>query len=305
MNRGILYGLGAYLMWGILPVFWKLLHEVSALEIVAYRVLWSSVILVGILITTQRVAPALSSLKSMRTFVAVVAASAVLMANWLVYIWAINAGHVVDTSLGYFINPLVNVLLGVIFFKERMRPWQWAAIGIATAGVLWLTIEYGSLPWIGLTLAFTFGFYGLLKKLSSLDAIEGLSAEMGMLVVPMAALLVYLYSSSGASTVVSTPTTFLLLMCTGAATVAPLLLFGAAARSIPLTVVGLLQYIAPTMQFLLGVLVFKEPFSFQLLIGFVLIWIALAIYTTESLAYRHRTRPVRTSTTHPNRSPAS
>ncbi len=288
MNRGVLYGFGAYLLWGIFPIFWKLLHAVPALEIVAQRVFWSAVILTAILVSTHRVRSTFVAVRSKRTLAAIAAASVFLMTNWLVYIWAVNAGRVVDTSLGYFMNPLVNVLLGVAFFKERMRAWQWAAIGVAAGGVLWLTVQYGSLPWIGLTLAFSFGFYGLLKKLSKLDAIQGLSAEMALLLLPMAALLAYMYAQPGGADAVLNPVTIGLLMFTGVATVGPLLLFGAAARSIPLTVLGLIQYIAPTMQFLLGVLLFKEPFSAQLLIGFVLIWIALAIYTVEGLTHRHR-----------------
>jgi chloramphenicol-sensitive protein RarD len=288
MNRGILYGLSAYFLWGIFPIFWKMLQAVPAIEIVAQRVLWSSVILFVVLLASHKLGTTAHSLRAPRTLFPVAAASLFLMTNWLVYIWAVNAGRVVDTSLGYFMNPLVNVLLGVIFLKERMRSLQWAAIGIAAAGVLWLTIQYGSLPWIGLTLAFSFGFYGLLKKLSSLDAIQGLSAEMALLVIPMLLLLASIYSQPGRPAVIMHPVTVLLLMFTGVATVGPLLLFGAAARSIPLTVLGLIQYIAPTIQFLLGVLLFKEPFSAQLLVGFVLIWIALATYTVEGLTVRRR-----------------
>jgi chloramphenicol-sensitive protein RarD len=288
MNRGVLYGLGAYLLWGILPIYWKMLHQVPALEIVAQRVLWSTIILSVLLIATHRLGHTFTALRSGRTLAAVAAASVFLATNWLVYVWAVNAGRVVDTSLGYFMNPLVNVLLGVLFFKERLRPWQWVSIAVAATGVTWLTVQYGSLPWIGLTLAFTFGFYGLLKKLSRLDAMEGLSAEMGLLLAPMLVLLVVPYVMPSGNPVALDSFALVLLMLSGVATVGPLLLFGAAARSIPLTVLGLLQYIAPTMQFLLGVLVFHEPFSFQLLVGFVLIWIALAIYTMEGLARRRR-----------------
>lgn len=288
MNRGTIFGLGAYMLWGIFPVFWKMLHNVPPLEIVAQRVLWSALILAVILTVSGLVTSTLRALKSPRTLAAVSAASLFLMINWLVYIWAVNDERVVETSLGYFMNPLVNVLLGVLFFRERMRPWQWTAIGIAAGGVLWLTVQYGSLPWIGLTLAFSFGFYGLLKKLSPLDAIQGLSAEMALLVGPMLILLTYLYVQPGGAASATEPLTFGLLMFTGVATVGPLLLFGAAARSIPLSVLGLIQYIAPTIQFLLGVAVFREPFSYPLLVGFGLIWTALAIYTVEGLAYRRR-----------------
>lgn len=291
VNRGVVCAFSAYFLWGVFPVFWKLLHAVPSLEIVAHRILWSAAILAAILAVSGRITSTLSSVRSRRTLISVVAASLFLMTNWLVYIWAVNAGRVVETSLGYFMNPLVNVLLGVIFLRERMRIGQWLAIGVAASGVIWLTVQYGSLPWIGLTLAFSFGFYGLLKKLSKLDAIEGLSAEMGVLLPPMLLLLVYMYAQPGRIDAVAQPATFLLLMLTGVATVGPLLLFGAAARSVPLTVLGLIQYVAPTMQFLLGVLVYREPFSYQLLIGFALIWTALGIYSWEGLAHRRRHGP--------------
>lgn len=297
MNRGVILGFAAYLLWGIFPVFWKMLHAIPAIEIVAERVFWSSVILAGILVATHRVGSTVALLRSRRTLIAVAAASLFLMTNWLVYIWAVNAGRVVDTSLGYFMNPLVNVLLGVVFFHERLRIGQWTAIGVAAAGVLWLTIQYGSLPWIGLTLAFSFGFYGLLKKLSKLDAIQGLSAEMSLLLLPMLVLLVTIYAQPGRVDAILDPVTMGLLVFTGVATVGPLLLFGAAARSIPLTVLGLIQYIAPTMQFLLGVLLFKEPFNGVQLVGFVLIWIALALYTAEGLSHRRRSDTARSVTT--------
>ena len=183
-------------------------------------------------------------------------------------------------------NPLVNVLLGVLFLRERMRPWQWAAIGIATMGVLWLTIQYGSLPWIGLALAFSFGFYALFKKLSKMEAMTGLTAEMGVLFVPVVTLLVFYYTQPGHADTIASTRTLLLFMATSLFTVGPLLLFGASARLIPLSVLGLIQYIAPTLQFLLGVFVYHEPFNSQLLIGYVLIWMALAAFTTEGLLHR-------------------
>lgn len=286
MSRGIAYGLAAYLVWGILPVFWKLLHTVTPLEIVAHRIVWSFVLLLGVLAITGNHRAIVAAMRTPRALLPFALTGLLLMTNWLVYIWAVNSGRVIETSLGYFMNPLVNVLLGVVFLRERMRVWQWAATAMAATGVVWLTIQYGSLPWIALTVAFSFGFYGLLKKLSKLGALEGLSVEMGILLGPMILLLAFIYLQQDGFGLVAHAPTFGMLLLTGAFTVIPLLLFGLAARMIPLTVLGLIQYIAPTLQFLLGVLVFREPFSLQLLIGFILIWAALAMFTWEGLAHR-------------------
>ncbi len=194
-----------------------------------------------------------------------------------------------DAALGYFINPLVNVLLGVLFLRERLRSFQWLSIAVAACGVLWLTVRYGSLPWIALTLAFTFGIYGLLKKKSSLESLEGLTLEMGILFAPVLFFLAYRYSQTDAVTGFTSLRTAVLLLLTGVFTVAPLLMFGAGARRIPLSVVGLLQYIAPTIQLLIGVLMYNEPFTRDSQVGFVLIWIALALYTGEGIWQRqHR-----------------
>ncbi len=288
MNKGIFYALGAYMFWGILPVYWKELHALPPLEISAHRVVWSLVLLAGIL-SYRRHWPVLgAALRNRKIVMTFVGASALLLTNWLVYIWAVNAGHILDTSLGYFMNPLVNVLLGVVFLHERLRPWQWAAIGVAATGVLYLALGYGGLPWIAPTLAVTFGLYGLLNKTAALDALEGLSLEMAIMGVPMAAYLIYLsYSGAGALGHANLLTTVLLFMAGGVTTV-PLLLFSAGARRVPLSLLGLLQYIAPTMQFVLGVLVYHEPFTHTRLAGFSLIWTALALYALESLFQKRR-----------------
>ncbi|MEJ2597638.1 MAG: EamA family transporter RarD [Anaerolineales bacterium] len=202
--------------------------------------------------------------------------------------WGVNNGHIVESSLGYFINPLVSVLLGVIFFRERLRLMQWAAVGLAACGVIYLTIRSGTLPWISLTLALTFGFYGLLKKKSSLEALPGLGLEMAFLFLPALAYLLFAQSQGNGAFGHAGVETNLLLAFTGVVTALPILMFGMAARSIPLTLVGLLQYIAPTCQFLLGVLAYGEPFTHDRLIGFSVIWLALLFYWLEGWLRRRR-----------------
>jgi chloramphenicol-sensitive protein RarD len=280
-NKGILYALGAYTIWGVLPVYWKALESVSPLQILGHRVVWSFALLT-ILILGHREAISLVKMFSSRKVMLFGALAAGLLAiNWLVYIWAVNNGHIVESSLGYFINPLVSVLLGVLFFKERLRPLQWTVVGLAACGVIYLTIRSGTLPWISLALALTFGFYGLLKKSSPLEALPGLSLEMAIMFLPALAYLLFVQVQGSGAFGHAGAETNLLLAFTGVITAMPILMFGMAARSIPLTLVGLLQYIAPTCQFLLGVLAYDEPFSHDRLIGFSVIWLALLLYWLE------------------------
>lgn len=211
-----------------------------------------------------------------------------LAVNWYTYIWGVNNGHIVETSLGYFINPLVNVLLGFVFLKERMRPAQWLALSVAAAGVLYLTFNYGSFPWIALTLAFSFGAYGLLRKTAPLNSAEGLFVETAVLFLPALGFLLLEEARGVGALGHMGATTTLLLIGAGAATSIPLLLFASGARRITLTTLGLLQYVAPTLQFLIGVLIYHEPFGVERLIGFGLIWLALALYTAESYVSRRR-----------------
>ncbi len=277
MNRGVLCGVAAYIMWGVFPIYWKLFDFVPPLETVAHRIIWSFPLLVVLLLLTHQFNTLRGAFSSWRSVGLIALTALLLITNWTVYIWGVNAGRIVETSLGYFMNPLVNVLLGVLFLRERLRPWQWVGIGVAASGVLWLTTQYGSLPWIGLSLAFSFGFYGLFKKLSKLDAIPGLTTEMGVLVIPALFVLGYFFRQPGGMDSVSDSSTLLLLMSTSFFTIGPLLLFGVAARLIPLTVLGLIQYIAPTLQFIIGIFIYHEPFSSQLLVGYILIWLALAL----------------------------
>lgn len=283
MNRGVLYGIAAYTIWGFLPLYWKALHTIPTGEILANRIVWS-LVFVTFLLTLQRrwrwLKPALKQRRVLLTF----SATALLLGtNWFIYIWAVNAGFVIETSLGYFINPLVNVLLGYLFLRERLRKGQLAALSLAVAGVIYLTVSYGAFPWIALSLAFSFAFYGLLRKTAPLEAAEGLFLEMTVLFLPAAAMIWFLNETGRGAFAQGDPRTTFLLLTAGVVTAVPLLLFAAAARRITLTNIGLLQYIAPTIQFLLGVYVFNESFGPEQLVGFILIWAALIIYSFESI----------------------
>lgn len=290
MNRGLLYALVAYGMWGLLPIYWKLLHSVSPAAILSHRMVWSLVVVAAIL-TARREWAWIRRIdrRAVLTFVAV---ALLLIVNWYTYLWAISAGFIVESSLGYFINPLVNVLLGGIFLGERLRPVQKIAIAIACGGVVYLTLSVGALPWIALTLAFSFGFYGLLKKTAGLNALEGMGLEMTILSVPALAYLLFSGDPASPSLLTSEWHITALLLGTGLVTAIPLLAFAAAARRLTLTTLGLMQYLAPTMQFLIGVYIYGEVFTAQRAVGFVLIWLALALYSGETLL-RHRQRSQR------------
>lgn len=283
MNKGILNGIAAYVMWGVFPIYWKLLHDVPALQVIGHRISWSFFLLIIFILLTKQWKEFRSAALTAKTIGIYAIAGSLLTVNWLVYVWGVNAGFIVETSLGYFINPLLSVLLGVIFLHERLRPAQWVPVVLATLGVTYLTAAYGRLPWIALSLAFTFGFYGFVKKLAPLGSLYGLTLETGI-VFPIA--LIYLvfvgFTGTGAFLHEGAPID-LLLIGAGAVTTIPLLMFASAARQIPLTVVGLLQYIAPTMQFLIGVFLYKERFDRAHLMGFGIVWIALVIFWVENL----------------------
>jgi chloramphenicol-sensitive protein RarD len=293
MNKGILMGLATYALWGFFPIYWKFLHPVSALQVIGHRISWSFILLIIIVLATRRWSDfRLAALKPKVIGIYSIAA-ALLTVNWLVYVWGVNAGFIVETSLGYFINPLLSVLLGVFFLRERLRPMQWVPVGIAAIGVIYLTAVYGRLPWIALSLAFSFGFYGFIKKLAPLGSLYGLTLETGI-VFPLALiyLLVVELNGSGAFLHDGTPIT-LLLIGTGAVTTIPLLMFASAAKEIPLSLLGLLQYVAPTLQFLIGVFIYKEPFDHAHLIGFGIVWVALIIFWAENyLARRVPVQPI-------------
>jgi chloramphenicol-sensitive protein RarD len=281
MNKGIGYAIGAYLLWGILPVYWKLLDHVPAFELLLHRITWSFLLLIVIVLASKRWRTFREAISSPRVIGIYLIAALFLGGNWLLYIWAVNADFIVETSLGYFINPLVYVLLGVVFLGERLRPIQWVSIGLAAGGVLYLTVSYGALPWIALTLAFSFGLYGLIKKTAPLDSLHSLTLETGILLLPALGTLIYFQVDQQAAFLNTSLTSDLLMFGTGLVSATPLLLFAMAARRIPLSMIGLLQYIAPTMQLILGVLVYHEPFTQVRQIGFSLVWVALAIYWGE------------------------
>jgi chloramphenicol-sensitive protein RarD len=288
-NKGLLYGAGAYILWGLLPLYWRALHSVPALEILAHRVVWALVVTLA-LVALRRGGWAWlrEALRTPRT-IALFALSALLLSvNWGIYIWAVNAGHVVETSLGYFINPLVNVLLGVLFLKERLRPGQALAVAVALGGVLYLTVQLGAPPWIALSVAVTFGLYGLLRKTAPLGSLEGLTFETLLMFLPALGFLLWQERLGVGVFPHSGITTTLLLIGAGAVTAVPLLLFAAGARRLTLTTLGILQYIAPTIQFTLGVTLFGEPLTTARLIGFAMVWAALAIYTLESTIWGGR-----------------
>ena len=288
MNKGIWYGIGAYLMWGFFPIYFKAIQVVPSLQIMLHRVIWSFLFVAMLIVLRRDWVRLKPSLHKPRVLLVYTLTAGLLAINWLIFIYGINSGQVVETSLGYFINPLLSVALGVIFLRERLRPMQWFPIGLAAIGVLYLTLQYGSLPWIALALAFSFGMYGLMKKIAPLGALHGLTLETGILFTP--ALLYLLYAESQASGSfghLGTNVT-LLLAFSGVVTALPLLLFARAAKSIPLTLLGILQYIAPTVQFLLGIFLYQEPFTLTRLVGFAIIWLALAIYTLEGVYERRK-----------------
>ncbi len=285
MNSGIIFGLSAYLLWGFFPIYWKLLEKIPATEIILHRIIWSFVFMFIIFLFRSSKGRFKAVLRQPRTLGIFLLSGLLLSLNWFTYVWAVNNGYIVEASLGYFMNPLLNVVLGVLLLKERLRRGQTAAILIAAIGVLYLTVKYGAFPWIGLTLALTFGFYGLVRKTAPLGSIGRLSTEMALLVLPAFLGLLFLRGGVEAVTSAYDSQTFLLLAFSGAVTAIPLLLFTAAARRIPLSLLGLLQYIAPTLQFLVGVWLYHESVTGARLTGFIIIWAALAIYTLEGVVY--------------------
>ena len=286
MRSGILYAALAFLCWGLFPLYFHALDEVPPLQILAHRMVWSLAFLL-ILLVLRRQWKWLEQVRRPRVFFSFVLSALLLSANWLVYIWSVTNHHVIEASLGYFINPLVNIMLGYLILKERMRPAQWAAIAVAALGVGWLTWQAGTVPWIALILAFSFGAYGLLRKTAALGALEGLSFET-MVLFPLAAGYVIWLTVNGQNMFLTTEsgTTRWLLVMAGPFTAIPLLLFATGARKIPLSILGLLQYLSPTLQFLLGVMLFKEAFTADRLVGFALIWGALILFAGEGLLRR-------------------
>lgn len=282
-KKGLLFALGAYICWGLFPIYWKQLQQVSTLQIIAHRIVWAFIFTCLLLIATKRFASLKQALKPKTILIYSLSAS-LIAGNWLVYVWAVNDNYIIEASLGYFINPLISVLMGVVFLREHLRKLQWLSILLAGIGVLALTLAYGRIPWIALTLASTFSAYGLIKKLARLPSLLGLTIETSILFIPA---LLYLYhqnSIGNGAFLHINYTTDLFLIGAGIITTITLYMFSSAAKSISLTLIGLLEYIAPTLAFLVGTLLYKEPFDASRLIGFTFIWIALLILTLEGFA---------------------
>lgn len=289
-RAGLLYGFAAYGLWGLFPLYWPLLEPSGAGEILAHRMVWSLVVVSLVLLVMRRWAWVPELLRQPRRLALLAVAAAVISVNWGLYIWGVNSGHVVETSLGYFINPLVTIGLGVLVLHERLRPAQWAAVGVGAAAVLVLTLGYGRLPWIALTLACSFATYGFIKKKVGMGGLESLAAETALQFLPALGYLAFLgtrgdttFASHGAGHAA-------LLAACGVVTAVPLICFGAAAIRIPLSMLGLLQYLAPVFQFGLGLLWFHEEMPAERWAGFALVWLALALLTWDALRTARRGR---------------
>ncbi|GGO90295.1 protein RarD [Nocardioides phosphati] len=292
-RRGLLLGAAAYGIWGLFPLFWPLLEPAGALEILAHRVIWSAVAMTTVVVALRRRAAVGALVADRRRLRWLAVAAVVVACNWGGYIWGVNNGHVVETSLGYFINPLVTVVLGVTVLGERLRTLQWAALGLALVAVVVLTVDYGRPPWIALLLAISFGIYGLAKKQAAAGAVESLAVETAFL-APLALAYAVGLGLTGHSTFASEGVGHAALLASaGLVTAVPLVLFGAAATRMPLVVLGLLQYLAPVIQFALGVLLFHEEMPVGRWIGFGLVWLALALLTAESLRHHRRAQLAR------------
>ncbi len=292
--RGLLAGILAFSIWGLLPLYWKLLSGVPAYEILCHRILWTFILTAVVLAVYRKPGELREVFTSMKLFIQVLCSGILIGANWLLYIWGVNAGYVVECSLGYYINPLVNVLLGFIFFRERLRPVQWFALILACCGVANQLIIYGSLPWIALVLAFSFGLYGLSRKTMKLGPVSGLFMETAVLVIPgLFFLTTFLVKSTGTFGQPGMMINLLLIGC-GIVTSAPLILFAYCIKRVQLSTIGLLQYIGPTGMLLLGIFVFKEPFTTGTFVTFAFIWAGVILYSIESvLQYKRVTQQLK------------
>jgi chloramphenicol-sensitive protein RarD len=287
-RRGLTLGALAYVLWGMFPHYWTHLQRAGAVELLAHRVIWSVAVMAVIVVLWRRGPALLAVVRDRRTLLLLTLAAVVISVNWGSYIWGVNNGRVVETSLGYFINPLVTVLMGVFILGERLRHLQWIAMGVAFAAVVVLTLDYGRVPWIALVLAFSFGTYGLAKKQANVGPVESLTVET-LVLAPVAAAYVAWLVASGQSNFGSHGLGHAALMTTsGLVTAVPLLLFGAAAIRVSMVSLGLLQYLAPTIQFVLGVFYFHEDMPLGRWVGFALVWLALVVFTVEALNHRRR-----------------
>ena len=291
-RRGTAYGLACYFLWGLFPLYWPLLEPAGAVEILAHRVAWSLVFVLGVLAVQRNWGWVRPLLADRASALRLGLAAVLIGGNWALYIWGVNNEHVVETSLGYFINPVVTVMIGVLVLGERLRRPQWAAVALGAVAVLVLTVDYGRPPWIALGLAFSFAAYGLLKKQVGprVGAVQSLTVETAVLFLPAVSYLLVLDARGEGQLGHSGIGHGVLLASAGVATAIPLLFFAAAARRVPLSVLGMLQYLAPVLQFLTGVVLYDEPMPASRLAGFALVWAALVLLTYESLHNRHRVR---------------
>jgi chloramphenicol-sensitive protein RarD len=281
-GRGLLCGLTAYVVWGFFPVFFKAVRQVPPLEVVSHRIVWSAGFLIVVVTLLGKWGGIAASLRAPRTLAALVLSTALIFTNWLVFIFAVGRGEVLQSSLGYFITPLVNILLGFIFLRERLRPLQWCSLLLAVAGVLCLTVRYGSFPWIAVVLAFTFGMYGLIRKTVAIDSLGGLTVET-LLAGPAALVYLLFIAKTGRGAFLSGGSVDILLPLAGVVTAIPLLLFACAARRLRLATMGFLQYITPTLHFLLAVLLYRETFTPTHFASFAAIWAGIALYSVDAI----------------------
>ena len=290
--QGLLAATIAFAIWGVFPLYLKPLAEVPALEVMAHRVAWCCVFVLSWLGVRGELATVRAALVDADTRRRLLLSTSLISVNWFTYVWAVANGHVIESSLGYFINPLLNVLLGVVFLKERLNRAQWVAVGFAVAGVVYLTAQTGRLPWIALLLACSFGFYGFTRKLARVEAVAGLGAETTLVAPFLAAWLIWLAANGDGAMGHTSRTIDLLLIGSGIITALPLALFAFGARRIPYSTVGVIQYLGPTLQLLCGIFVFGEPFPLERATGFVLIWVGLAVYLADGLHHARRMRPL-------------
>lgn len=287
-RKGLLFGTAAYALWGLFPLYWPLLEPAGAVEILAHRIVWSALTMIVLVVVLRRLPAVRAAVRDRRSLVLLTVAAVVISINWATYIYGVNNNRVVEASLGYFINPLVTVMMGVLVLGEHLRRLQWIALGIAFFAVVVLAIDYGRPPWVALTLAFSFGTYGLAKKQAGVGPVESLAVET-LVLAPIALSYVGWLVVTGASNFGSHGTGHAwLFTTTGIVTAIPLMLFGAAAIRVPLVALGLLQYLAPIIQFALGVLLFREDMPVGRWIGFGLVWVALVIFTVETINHRRR-----------------
>lgn len=294
MNSGIVLALSAYIFWGLHPIYWKLLHSVPSIKIVSHRIFWSLLFFSIIISFRKEWRGLIRKVKQSSNKLILFLPALLIGSNWMLYIWAVNAGFIIETSLGYFISPLISVFLAVFFLGESLRRTQWLAVLIACAGVLTMTFIYGQFPWIALFLAATWGTYGLLRKKSPLNSIEGLTLETALLSFPVIVYFIYLTVDGSGSFLTSTPTSLLLIGC-GVMSGLPLIIFISGARMITLSLIGILQYIYPTLLLFVGAYVYNEPLSEAKITGFIFIWIALIIYSVDGTFSLRRKRAIVTT----------